>query len=73
MTEKYVIDLANKVGFELVGKSDINANPKDTADHPGGVWNLPPTLRNVASSDKEKYIQIGESDRMTLKFVRPKN
>ncbi len=73
MTEKYVIDLANKVGFELVGKSDINSNPKDTADHPGGVWNLPPTLRNVASADKEKYIQIGESDRMTLKFVRPKN
>ena len=59
------------VGFKLHGKSEINANPKDTADHPGGVWNLPPNLRGVSDADKSKYLAIGESDRMTLKFVKP--
>ena len=71
MTEAYVIEAAQKAGFKLDGKSEINANPKDTADHPGGVWNLPPNLRGVADADKSKYLAIGESDRMTLKFVKP--
>lgn len=68
--EQYVIDLATSVGFKLAAKSDINANAKDTADHEGGVWALPPTLRNK-DKDREKYLAIGESDRMTLKFVKP--
>ena len=71
MTEAWVIETAQKAGFKLDNKSEINANPKDTADYPGGVWTLPPTLRNVADADKAKYLAIGESDRMTLKFVKP--
>ncbi len=71
MTEEYVIDAARRAGFQLVAKSEINHNPKDTADHPGGVWNLPPNLRGVSDTDKPKYIAIGESDRMTLKFIKP--
>jgi predicted methyltransferase len=71
MTEQYVIDTMKKAGFELVIRSEINANPLDTADHPGGVWNLPPNLRNVPDADKPKYLAIGESDRMTLKFRKP--
>lgn len=71
MTEEYVLEVAQKAGFKLANKSEINANPKDTADHPGGVWNLPPNLRGVADADKPKYQAIGESDRMTLKFVKP--
>ena len=70
MTEEYVIETARKAGFKLVNKSEINANPRDTADYPGGVWTLPPNLRNVAEADKPKYLAIGESDRMTLKFVK---
>jgi len=70
MTEDYVIETAKKAGFRLVNKSEINANPRDTADYPGGVWTLPPNLRNVAEADKPKYLAIGESDRMTLKFVK---
>jgi predicted methyltransferase len=62
--------LAEKAGFKLVGSSEINANPKDTADHPDGVWTLPPNLR-LGDKDREKYLAIGESDRMTLKFVKP--
>lgn len=69
--EKDVIDLAKKAGFRLVAKSEINANPKDTKDHPEGVWTLPPTLR-LKDQDREKYLAIGESDRMTLKFVKPR-
>jgi predicted methyltransferase len=69
--EKDVIALAKKAGFKLVAKSEINANKKDTKDHPAGVWTLPPTLR-LKEQDREKYIAIGESDRMTLKFVKPK-
>lgn len=68
--EDYVIELARKVGFELAGKSEINANPKDTKDHPEGVWNLPPALRG-GDVDRDKYMKIGESDRMTLKFTKP--
>ncbi|WP_371187188.1 class I SAM-dependent methyltransferase [Thalassotalea maritima] len=64
------IELAEKAGFELAASSEINANPKDTADHPGGVWTLPPVMR-LKDEDREKYLAIGESDRMTLKFVKP--
>jgi predicted methyltransferase len=68
--ESYVIKMAESAGFKLAGKSEINANPKDKADHKGGVWALPPTLTNAAL-DRDKYQAIGESDRMTLKFVKP--
>lgn len=67
--EDLVIQLAEKAGFELVAKSEVNANPKDTADHPKGVWTLPPSLR-LGEKSKDKYSQIGESDRMTLKFKK---
>lgn len=70
MKEKQVIDLAQKAGFKLVAKSEINANPKDKANHPEGVWTLPPALR-LGEKDRAKYEAIGESDRMTLKFVKP--
>ena len=69
VSEDYVIKLAESVGFKLAAKSEINANPKDTADHPGGVWALPPNLVNK-ETDRQKYIDTGESDRMTLKFVK---
>jgi predicted methyltransferase len=62
--------MAEKAGFKLAAKSEINANPKDNADHENGVWALPPVLTNK-EKDVEKYIAIGESDRMTLKFVKP--
>lgn len=68
--EDYVIQLAEQAGFKLLDKSEINANPKDSANHPKGVWTLPPTLR-LEEQDKEEYLGIGESDRMTLKFVKP--
>jgi predicted methyltransferase len=70
MTEAYVIRLAERAGFKLAGKSEINANAKDTKDHRNGVWSLPPVLRGGAQ-DREKFTAIGESDRMTLKFVKP--
>ena len=57
-------------GFVLSKKSEINANSKDTKDHPNGVWTLPPTLY-LKAGDKEKYRQIGETDRMTLLFKKP--
>lgn len=72
MKESYVIAMARKAGFRLIAVSQINANPKDTKDHPEGVWTLPPTLR-LGDKDKDKYLVIGESDRMTLKFEKPKN
>ncbi len=62
--------IAEAAGFEYLGSSEINANPRDTADWEKGVWTLPPTLRNGAA-DKDKYLAIGESDRMTLKFRKP--
>jgi predicted methyltransferase len=68
MRQKDVIALIEAHGFELVEASEINANPKDSADHPGGVWNLPPNLRGVAEADKARLVDIGESDRMTLLF-----
>jgi predicted methyltransferase len=65
-----VVKLATDAGFQLVAESEINANPKDTKDYPKGVWTLPPTL-TLKDQDREKYVAIGESDRMTLKFVKP--
>ena len=62
--------LAEQAGFRFVAESEINANPRDTKDHPGGVWSLPPTYRG-GDVDRAKFESIGESDRMTLKFVKP--
>jgi predicted methyltransferase len=67
--EAYLIKLAESMGFELVAKSEVNANPKDTKDHPEGVWTLPPSYR-LKGVDKAKYAAIGESDRMTLRFIK---
>jgi len=73
--EEYVKALAQEAGFEFVAASDVNANPRDTRDHPFGVWTLPPTLRTSPLGqpdnedfDSSPYAAIGESDRMTLKF-----
>ena len=68
--QDYVIALAEKAGFVLVGSSEVNANPKDTKDYPEGVWTLPPTYR-LKDQDREKYAAIGESDRFVLKFQKP--
>ena len=68
--EQSCIEMAEAAGFKLVAKSEINANPKDSRDHPKGVWTLPPSLR-LKDQDREKYLAIGESDRMTLKFIKP--
>ena len=70
VTEDYAISIAKKHGFVLVDKSEINANPKDLKNYEGGVWTLPPSLR-LKDKDKEKYLEIGESDRMTLLFKKP--
>ncbi|MDE2308502.1 MAG: class I SAM-dependent methyltransferase [Xanthomonadaceae bacterium] len=67
---RYVVKLATDAGFTLEDSSEINANPKDTKNHPKGVWTLPPTLA-LGDKDKAKYLAIGESDRMTLRFVKP--
>jgi predicted methyltransferase len=69
LPEKWVIEKVEAAGFKLAGKSEINANPKDTKDYPKGVWTLPPNFAE-GDTDKEKYAAIGESDRMTLKFVK---
>ena len=66
----YAIALAGKAGFELVGESEVNANPKDTKDHPNGVWSLPPTFRG-GDADRDRFAAIGESDRFTLRFRKP--
>lgn len=78
MSTAYVVKLAQDAGFKLEDQSEINANPKDTKDHPFGVWTLPPTRRSAPngqkpnpSFDHAKYDAIGESDRMTLKFRKP--
>ena len=70
VTEKHAIKMAKKHGFELVSKSEVNSNPKDIKNYPKGVWTLPPNLR-MKEVDKEKYLEIGESDRMTLLFRKP--
>jgi predicted methyltransferase len=69
--EQQVIDMAVAAGFVLEESSEINANPADTKDHPSGVWTLPPNLRVPEGEDKAKFEAIGESDRMTLRFVKP--
>jgi predicted methyltransferase len=68
--EDAVVKLIEGAGFKLAGKSDVNANPKDTKDYPKGVWTLPPSYE-LGETDHAKYEAIGESDRMTLKFVKP--
>ena len=70
LPEDYVIGLAEAAGFVLEEKSEINANPADTKDHPNGVWTLPPG-NNHEEADAAKYAAIGESDRMTLRFRKP--
>ncbi len=80
VAEQTVIAAAEKAGFKFDGKSEVNANPKDTKDHPFGVWTLPPVRQSSPNSqtpvaadfDRAKYDAIGESDRMTLRFVKPK-
>jgi predicted methyltransferase len=68
--EDHVIALAQAAGFELLGRSEINANPKDTKDHPQGVWSLPPTFRE-GEANRDRYAAIGESDRLTMRFRKP--
>ncbi len=70
LPEKWLIETIEAQGFKLVESSDINANPKDTKDYEKGVWTLPPNFAE-GDTDKDKYSGIGESDRMTLKFVKP--
>ena len=70
VTEDHAIETAIKHGFKLVDKSEINSNLKDTKDYSKGVWTLPPRLR-LETVDRDKYISIGESDRMTLLFMKP--
>lgn len=72
VSEVNTIKQAKAAGFRFSGASEVNANSKDIAQHPKGVWTLPPVLR-LGDTDKAKYIAIGESDRMTLKFVKPEN
>jgi predicted methyltransferase len=77
VSTEWMVKTVDKAGFRLVARSEINANPKDDKQHPFGVWTLPPTLRShekdqpvAADYDKAKYMAIGESDRMTLRFVK---
>jgi predicted methyltransferase len=67
--EAYLIELAESKGFKLVAQTEINANAKDSKNHPSGVWSLPPSFRDK-DSNRESYQAIGESDRMTLRFVK---
>jgi predicted methyltransferase len=70
VNEQFAIDMIEAQGFKLVAKSEINANAKDTKDYEQGVWTLPPVYR-LGDKDREKYRDIGESDRFTLRFVKP--
>lgn len=70
VNQDYAIELAEKAGFVLNGSSEINANPQDIKDYPEGVWTLPPTLR-LKEQGRETYLGIGESDRFTLRFIKP--
>jgi predicted methyltransferase len=72
VNEDYAIQLIQAQGFRLVGTSEVSANPKDTKDYEQGVWTLPPTYR-LGDKDRDKYMEIGESDRFTLKFEKPRN
>jgi predicted methyltransferase len=67
--EDVAIALIERAGFKLAGRSEVNANPRDTKDYPAGVWTLPPTYR-LGDQDRARYAAIGESDRFTLKFVK---
>jgi len=69
--EDYAIELIESIGFRLVDRSEINANPADTRDYEQGVWTLPPTFR-LGDKDRERYTAIGESDRFTLRFEKPR-
>ena len=69
LREDYAVALIERAGFRLVGRSEVNANPRDTKDHPEGVWTLPPSYR-LKDRDRDKYRAIGESDRFTLKFEK---
>jgi predicted methyltransferase len=71
VNEDYAIKLIEAQGFRLVAKSEVNANPKDSKDYEQGVWTLPPTYR-LGSKDHDKYAAIGESDRFTLRFIKPR-
>ena len=70
MKQSVVVAAAEKAGFKLVAESAVNLNPLDSSDHPKGVWTLLPSLR-LGDTDRAKYLAIGESSRMTLKFVKP--
>jgi predicted methyltransferase len=70
VSEQRAIEFAEAAGFEFVGRSDVNRNPRDTHDHPRGVWTLPPDLA-LGDQDRQKFLDIGESDRFTLKFRKP--
>ena len=70
VTEELAIRLAKNAGFIFIGSSEINSNSKDTKDHPKGVWTLPPSYR-LKEKDRQKYQEVGESDRMTLLFKKP--
>ena len=69
--EAYLVETLESLGFQLQARSEINANPRDTKDYPGGVWTLPPLLLTQEQEDPERFRAIGESDRMTLRFVKP--
>lgn len=70
ISEERTIEYAEAAGFEFAGRSDVNRNARDTHDHPEGVWTLPPSLA-LGEQDRARYLEIGESDRYTLKFVKP--
>ena len=70
--QDYTISLAKQAGFELVGSSEIDANPKDTKDYPQGVWTLPPSFA-LGAKDHDKYAAIGEADNFVLKFRKPEH
>ncbi len=70
--EQYAIDLIQSAGFRLLGQSNVNRNPKDTKDYPKGVWTLPPSYAE-GDKDRARYAAIGESDRFTLKFIKPRS
>jgi len=71
VSEARVIALAEAAGFDFAGRSDVNANPRDTHEHPNGVWTLPPDLAVPEGQNRQRYLDIGESDRLTLRFVKP--
>ncbi len=71
VSQSHAIRMIEEAGFRLVATSEINANPQDTKDYPGGVWTLPPVLAE-GEKERERYLAIGESDRFTLKFVKPR-